>query len=63
MVLKRLARGPSGSSLIWTSDFMGTGLQLHVGSIVTSSNSELLKQEVEKVGLFFENQWAQRGEF
>lgn len=31
---------------------MGTGLQLHVGSIVTSSNSELLKEEVEKVCLF-----------
>lgn len=26
---------------------MGTGLQLHVGSIVTSSNSELLKKKVE----------------
>lgn len=31
------------------SDFMGTGLQLHVGSIVTSSNSELLDQKVERV--------------
>lgn len=26
---------------------MGTGLQLHVGSIVTSSNSELLEKKVE----------------
>ncbi|KAG7258546.1 hypothetical protein CRUP_021394 [Coryphaenoides rupestris] len=41
MVLKRLASGPSGSSLMWSSDLTGTGLQLQVGSMVTSSNSEL----------------------
>lgn len=34
-----------------SSDLMGTGLQLHVGSIVTSSNSELLKEKVESVCL------------
>lgn len=34
-----------------SSDLMGTGLQLHVGSIVTSSNSELLKEKVESVSL------------
>lgn len=55
MVLKRLASGPSGSSLMCSSDLMGTGRQLHVGSIVTSSNSELLKEKVECVGLISEH--------
>lgn len=42
IILNLLASGPSGSSLIWTSDFIATGRQLHVGSMVTSSNSELV---------------------
>lgn len=29
---------------------MGTGRQLHVGSIVTSSNSELLEEKTNHVG-------------
>lgn len=41
MVLNRFEGMPSGSSLMWRSDLMGTGRQLHVGSMVTSSNSEL----------------------
>lgn len=41
IILNLLASGPSGSSLMWTSDLMATGRQLHVGSMVTSSNSEL----------------------
>lgn len=41
MVLNRLEGMPSGSSLMCRSDLMGTGRQLHVGSMVTSSNSEL----------------------
>ena len=43
IVLNLLASGPSGSSLMWMSDFIATGRQLHVGSMVTSSNSELLE--------------------
>lgn len=43
IVLNLLASGPSGSSLMWISDFIATGRQLHVGSMVTSSNSELVK--------------------
>lgn len=42
MVLNRFEGMPSGSSLMWRSDLMGTGRQLHVGSMVTSSNSELV---------------------
>lgn len=42
MVLNRFEGMPSGSSLMWRSDLMGTGRQLHVGSMVTSSNSELM---------------------
>lgn len=42
MVLNRLEGMPSGSSLMCRSDLMGTGRQLHVGSMVTSSNSELV---------------------
>lgn len=41
MVLNRFEGMPSGSSLMWRSDLMGTGRQLQVGSMVTSSNSEL----------------------
>lgn len=41
MVLNLLEGMPSGSSLMCRSDLMGTGRQLHVGSMVTSSNSEL----------------------
>lgn len=37
-----------------SSDLMGTGLQLHVGSIVTSSNSELIKGESRKCWNHFE---------
>lgn len=33
-----------------SSDLIGTGRQLHVGSIVTSSNSELLEEIVDGVG-------------
>ena len=44
MVLNLLEGMPSGSSLMCRSDLMGTGLQLHVGSMVTSSNSELGEQ-------------------
>lgn len=43
IVLNLFASGPSGSSFMWISDFIATGRQLHVGSIVTSSNSELIK--------------------
>lgn len=43
IVLNLLASGPSGSSLMCISDLMATGRQLHVGSMVTSSNSELVK--------------------
>lgn len=45
MVLNRLEGIPSGSSLMCRSDLMGTGRQLHVGSMVTSSNSELGERE------------------
>lgn len=47
MVLNLFASGPSGSSLMCISDFMATGRQLHVGSMVTSSNSELRELRLE----------------
>lgn len=40
-VRQRFSTGPSGSSLTCTSGFTGTGFQLHVGSMVISSWSEL----------------------
>ena len=58
MVLKRLASGPSGSSLIWRSDLMGTGRQLHDGSMFTSSNSELRE---EKGDLFIQSHITKDG--
>lgn len=59
MVLKRFASGPSGSSLMCNSDLIGTGRQLHVGSMVTSSNSELLGETADCVG-FNSKTWAHR---
>ena len=40
-VRQRFSTGPSGSSLTCKSGFTGTGFQLHVGSMVISSKSEL----------------------
>ena len=40
-VRQRFRTGPSHSSLTWMSGFTGTGFQLHTGSMVISSYSEL----------------------
>lgn len=59
MVRQRFSTGPSCSSLMWMSGLMGTGFQLHVGSMVISSYSELGREATGRMvrGSFWLSPW------